>query len=414
MTIVPDHPSRLLGTGPRAAARQGAALFAVAGVLALVGILNQPEAGTRLLMIAATDLVVAATAWSLPWHRWGRLGPLLLAVPAFVVLGFSTWAFGGMATGTGPFFVLVFAWLGLHFPPWAAVAMAVPAAVAYIAPLLATGQPPAVVSSAVILLPVAVGVALLIAAQAGHLRRDRQRIERVERWRATLTAALAHDLRSPLTTVQLVLEELRGDSDVSPHRRDELSDAAIRQVARISRLTSGLLDLDRIETHGRLRLHLTPVPVGPAAREAAELLNTDVVQVRVEAGLTVVADPERLEQILVNLIGNALRHGAPPVVVCGTRDGPAVRIAVRDHGPGVPAEARERLFTRFGAVDEGAESVGLGLWIVRQLVHAHGGEVHHEPATPGAVLVVTLPAGGADQADAELRGVAHGSVPRNT
>lgn len=358
-----------------------------------MGMASQPQRTGALLVTATADLTVAAAAWYLPWSRWGRLAPLALAVPAFAVLGFSTWVFGGTATGTGPFFVLVYAWLGLHFPSWAPVAMSVPAAVAYVLPLVVTGQPPEVVSSALILLPVAVAVAMLIGAQADHLRRDRERVQRVERWRAALTAALAHDLRSPLTTVQLVLEELRGDGDrgLPAGHRERLVDTADRQVARIARLTSGLLDLDRIETHGTLRLDVVPVGVRAAAQHAAELLNA-TVEIDVDPALVVPADAERLEQILVNLVGNALRHGLPPVRVSAGLDGDTMRLAVRDHGPGVPAEARERLFTRFGSVSDRGDSVGLGLWIVRQLARAHGGDVHLESASPGAVLVVTLPA----------------------
>ena len=336
-------------------------MFALAGVLALVGMPSQPGGAGALLLIAVADLTVAGVAWLLPWSRWPRHAPLALAVPAFVVLGFSTWAFGGMATGTGPFFVLVFAWIGLHFAPSAAVIMGIPGAVAYVVPLVVTGQPPEVLSSAVILLPVAVAVALLIAAQAGHLRRERERIARVERWRAGLAATLAHDLRSPLATVQLVLEEVRSDSEVSAERRDQLVEIAVRHIARITRLTSGLLDLDRIETHGQLRLDLAPVAVRAAAEQAAGLLNV-AVRLEIEpVGLEMLADPERLEQILVNLIGNAMRHGQPPIVVGAERAGDHVRVTVRDHGPGVPDEARNRLFTRFGGASAHTDHVHVSM-----------------------------------------------------
>lgn len=373
-------------------------LFALAGLLGLVGITSQPDRAGALLAIAAADLTVAVVAWSLPWARWRPLAPLALVVPAFVVLGFSTWAFGGVAAGTGPFFVLVFAWAGLHFPPRALLAMAAPGAVAYLAPLVVTRQSPMVLSSAMILLPVAVAVSLLIAAQAGHLRRDRQRIRRVERWRAALTAALAHDLRSPLSAVQLVLEEL-DDPAVEPEYHANMRRMALRQVARMNRLIAGLLDLDRIEAHGRLRLDLGPVNLAEAVRQAVHLLNSEV-QAHIPADLVVPADAQRLEQILFNLLGNAVRHGRPPVVIRAVSDGAVVRLSVRDHGPGVPAPVAGHLFSRFGgdpdepgaAAGAGPASVGLGLWIVRQLARAHGGDVQHEPAQPGACFVVTLPA----------------------
>src|SRR5919201_3178484 len=95
--------SGLFGEEPGVAARQAAALFALAGFLAVVAMPLQPANIGHLVPIAVSDLAVTAMAWWLPWGRWGRYSPLVLAGPAFAVLGFSTWAFGGVATGTGPF-----------------------------------------------------------------------------------------------------------------------------------------------------------------------------------------------------------------------------------------------------------------------------------------------------------------------
>src|SRR5205807_9762828 len=100
---------KLGGEGPRVAARQGATLFALAGALALVGTAAQPDRSRVLVGVAVADLGVAALAWWLPWHRYPARAPLALSVPAFVILAASTWAFGGMAAGTGPFLVLVYA-----------------------------------------------------------------------------------------------------------------------------------------------------------------------------------------------------------------------------------------------------------------------------------------------------------------
>src|SRR4051812_13888537 len=108
----------LLGEGPRAAARQYSGLLAVAGGAALIGVPTQPERASVLLVIACVDAALAGLAWALPWARWPAYVPALLALPALVVLAVATWAFGGFAAGTGPFFVLLFAWLGLHFPMW--------------------------------------------------------------------------------------------------------------------------------------------------------------------------------------------------------------------------------------------------------------------------------------------------------
>src|SRR6266545_856951 len=123
--------SAFLGEGPRAAARQYAGLIALAAALALLGAANQPDRAVELLAIAAADESLAILAWAMPWDRWHRNFPALLALPALAVLAFSTWAFGGFAAGTGPFFVLVFAWLGLHFGPWVIAALTPPAVAAH-------------------------------------------------------------------------------------------------------------------------------------------------------------------------------------------------------------------------------------------------------------------------------------------
>jgi signal transduction histidine kinase len=111
-----------------------------------------------------------------------------------------------------------------------------------------------------------------------------------------------------------------------------------------------------------------------------------------DPALRVYADHERLEQVLVNLIANAVRHGRPPVHVTAEALGDTVRIAVRDHGPGVPPEHQGALFERFGGDSDHPDSVGLGMWIVRLLVEAHGGTVGYESAGPGARFIVSLPA----------------------
>src|SRR5207237_6129739 len=126
------------------------------------------------------------------------------------------------------------------------------------------------------------------------------------------------------------------------------------------------------------------VPGGRAVLNAVGYLNTSDVKVEVGPDLTAEADPQRLEQILVNLVANALRHGAPPVVVRGYVESGTARVEVVDHGPGVPAAVVPRLFTRFGDVGSDPTSVGLGLWIVDQLARAHGGTVRYEPGDPGA------------------------------
>ena len=384
--------SWLLGEGPRAAARQYAGLLAVAGVSALAGVPSQPERTSVLLVIAAADIALAVLAWALPWARWpGRL-PALLALPALVVLAFATWAFGGFAAGTGPFFVLLFAWLGLHFAAWIIASLAPLAAVAYVAPLVVTDRPPQVVGSVVVLIPTIVALGFLVSGQAAYQREQRATIERMERWRAALSSTLAHDIRSPLTCVQLTLESLQEtDQNLPTDAVQSMIAAALRQTLRIRRLTAGLLDAERVETKGGLRLERSRFPLRLAVDDAAAYLaGSDLVN-DVPRNLMVYADPERLEQMLINLSGNAVRHGKPPVVINAEQRPGGTQVTVRDHGGGVPDSAVPHLFSRFSNAGDNPQSIGLGLWIVRELARAHGGDVRYEPADPGACFVVTLP-----------------------
>ncbi|BBH69054.1 hypothetical protein ACTI_57390 [Actinoplanes sp. OR16] len=378
---------KLLGTGPREAARQAAVLLTVAGLLALLGIVNDRSHADRLVTVALCDALLAIIGFTLPWNRMRPWSPALLGLAAFAVLGLSTWSFGGVSTGTGPFLVLVYSWAALHFPRWILLLYLAPATVAFMLPLILTGQPQAVVGSAVILIPVALAVALLIEAQARHLRDDRARLARIEEWRAGMVSTLAHDVRAPLSTVRGVLEELQ-DSCSGVERR--MIDAALRQTARIARLADGLLDLHRIDSSGHLKLDRAAHPAQSLVKDALQYVRADAdIRTEIGPGVLIFVDKQRFEQILLNLVTNALRYGAPPVVISVVRDGPADRLEVRDHGPGIPDELRTRLFGQFAV--GGKQGVGLGLWIVRQLAEAHGGTAVAEARDPGVAMVVTFP-----------------------
>ncbi|GAA1647923.1 sensor histidine kinase [Actinoplanes couchii] len=382
-----NGPIRLLGTGPRAAARQAGVLLTVAGLLALLGILNDPGHSDRLLLVALCDAALALITLLVPWERLHPNSPAVAGIGAFGVLGLSTWSFGGIATGTGPFLVLLYAWAALHFPRWILGAYAVPATVAYLVPLIITGQSPIVLGSAFILLPAALAIAFLIEAHARHLRDDRRRLARIEQWRTAMINTLAHDVRAPLSTVRVVLEELR---ETATGQQARMLDAGLRQTARIARLADGLLDVHRIDSSGELKLDRAHHPAHALVKDALSYVRDDAdVRAEVDLDLRIFVDKQRFEQILLNLITNALRYGKAPVIVRVVRDGAFDRLEVRDHGPGIPETLRPRLFGQFAA--EGAQGVGLGLWIVRQFAAAHGGQASAEARDPGVAMVVTFP-----------------------
>ena len=222
----------------------------------------------------------------------------------------------------------------------------------------------------------------------------------VDAERRRLVADVSHELRTPLAALQAVLENLA--DGVAPPDTTTF-ETALAQTRRLSRLVAQLLDLSRLESGAvpveRRRIELAPL-LEQAVREA-EVVGRDVrVQARVEPrDLTAHVDPERLHQVLANLLDNATRHspsgGLVQVTAC--RAGDVVRLAVQDAGPGIPPADRERVFDRFTRADGSrtgaAGGSGLGLAIARWVVELHGGTIRAEQAVPppGCRVVVDLP-----------------------
>jgi two-component system sensor histidine kinase KdpD len=173
--------------------------------------------------------------------------------------------------------------------------------------------------------------------------------------------------------------------------RTELLGGADHQAGRLERLATDLLDLARLE-RGRLELSLQEVKLRDAVQAALAFADENGrYDVRIDPRITVRADPGRLEQIVVNLATNALRYGEPPFLAEAALSNGEVRLALKDHGPGVGPGEAETLFEPFRS-ESSAGSVGLGLAIVKALTEAQGGTVSYEPNTPrGACFSVRLP-----------------------
>jgi signal transduction histidine kinase len=231
------------------------------------------------------------------------------------------------------------------------------------------------------------------------------------RTRDEFISIASHELKTPLTPMKLQLQALlraaRGGADgLAP---DRLLAATVRfekLVGRVGALVENMLDVSRLGS-GKLTLRLEPTPVPQIVRDAVDRIAEEVeesgstLELHVDVGYSepLAVDRHRLEQVVVNLVGNAAKYapGSPIVVRCGRVDG-VHRIEIEDRGPGIGRADHQRIFERFErAVEDPMENsgLGLGLYIAREIVRAHGGELSvRSELGVGSTFVVELPARG--------------------
>lgn len=233
-------------------------------------------------------------------------------------------------------------------------------------------------------------------AELGHERAEVERLRRVDLARSEFVAVAAHEFRTPLTAILGVLSTLRvHGSALETAVREELLEGATAQTERLGRLVEDLLTVARIED-GVLRLNLEPVDARTLLLEAEQAsATTGRVQVELHRVDQVVCDADAIIRVLTNLLDNARKYapeGSRIMASVSQRDG-SVRFAVRDAGPGIPPEEREAVFERFRRAGNAAKpGSGLGLYICRGLVEAHGGTITIGDAPEGgAELAFTLP-----------------------
>jgi PAS domain S-box-containing protein len=235
--------------------------------------------------------------------------------------------------------------------------------------------------------------------------RDIEARKRLERLKSAFIANVSHELRTPLTAIKGSLALLLGGAvgDVNPEQRS-LLDVAHASTDRLVRLVNDLLDLGRLDA-ARLILHKRRVNLGSLVQTALEGIAVPAANARIRIETTVAADagpwldvdPDRIVQILTNLLANAIAFSpnGSRVRVSAQVQRREVRITVRDWGSGIPPEARETIFDRFVQADtqdrRAYGGTGLGLAIARQLAHAHGGRLGLGHARIGSVFHLWLP-----------------------
>lgn len=207
-------------------------------------------------------------------------------------------------------------------------------------------------------------------------------LETLDQARRDLVADAAHELRTPIAALRASLENM-----VDGVEDPDLPELLV-QVERLGHLADQLLDLSALEA-GAAHLTRRSFPVSELARDCR-------AEVSIPEDLRCDGDPDRLRQVVTNLVENAHRHapGTAVALRATSRTGGGVRLEVEDCGPGVAPEEADRVFDRFARSDRSRSSTGsgLGLAIARSIVELHGGDIHLEAAVPrGCRVVVELP-----------------------
>jgi two-component system, OmpR family, phosphate regulon sensor histidine kinase PhoR len=243
---------------------------------------------------------------------------------------------------------------------------------------------------------------------------DVTEVRRLETIRRDFVANVSHELRTPVSIIQANTETLLSGALEEPAQARRFLDAVRRNADRLGQLISDLLDISRIEA-GKYKIELRPLGMSSIARSVSKAVTEAcrrrgvLFEVDAPSDLKVRADPGALEQILVNLVENAVKYGPEGghIELVARGEGAMVRIEVRDEGPGIAPDQRRRVFERFYRVDPGRSrhmgGTGLGLAIVKNLTEAMGGDVGVDPREPqGSVFWVRLGRVGGEQGEVRV------------
>ena len=365
-------PLLLTWISPRsrhAPARSGEAVALGATVLAACLFVFGPWAPVRLEWLRRANFLIPLLMWAAI-----RFGPRGATAAAFVCSAGALW---GTVSGHDPFLRLG----GLRD--------AVVGLQLYVPLIVATF----------------LALAAVTAERSELLRREqaaRREAERAVQARDDFLAVAAHELATPLTPLQLELENLHrslGAAALTPGVQKRL-DRASRQTARLARLTERLLDVSRLAT-GKLTLEPTTFDFSEVVGEVVEEFRGEGTRAGAEITLAAPAavvghwDRLRSAQIVSNLLSNAIKYGGgKPIVVEVCESAEGVELRVTDHGSGIDAASMPRIFDRFerAAPERRRGGLGLGLYVAREIVEAHGGEIRVvSKLDSGSTFTVTLP-----------------------
>ena len=228
-------------------------------------------------------------------------------------------------------------------------------------------------------------------------------LERLNRIKSDFVSVVSHEFRTPLTSVQGFSELIR-DETLEAGEVREFADDINRNARRLSRMIGDMLDLDRLQS-GRTTIRQEPVDLYATVIEVAETLRPTAPQHTIALDLdptlpAVLGDRDRITQVFTNLLGNAIKYSPDggTITITSAREGAMARVAVRDQGLGIPADALESVFERYARVESGRgqsiQGTGLGLPIAQEIVELLGGKIWAESEDGrGSVFSVLLPFG---------------------
>jgi signal transduction histidine kinase len=237
-----------------------------------------------------------------------------------------------------------------------------------------------------------------------ELQRTNERLTELDRMKDEFVSTVSHELRTPLSSIRAFSEILEDDADMAPEQRRQLSRIVVQETERLTRLVEQILDFTKIESGSfpwaRESFDLVGV-VDEALAATSQLSrnrNIRVTREVPEGPLAISGDRDRLVQVVINLLSNALKYCEPDsgrVRIRLTRAEGQARLEVADNGPGISPEQRERIFEKFHQIRDTArgkpEGTGLGLAICKTIVEHHGGRIWVESLPgSGSTFIVTL------------------------
>jgi signal transduction histidine kinase len=236
-----------------------------------------------------------------------------------------------------------------------------------------------------------------------NLVQANEQLRELDQVKSNFISLVSHELRTPLTAIKgFIVTLFHYDKEIPEDKRRVYLGVLNEETDRLTRLINELLDISRIES-GRMEIQWRQVSVADIVQRVFDMLEVKANKVRLVKDFPddfprLSADPDKLEQVLVNLLGNALRYSPPEGTICvaGRRHEDGVVLEVRDQGPGVVFTEQEKVFDKFYRLDNETNrknpGTGLGLPICRALVNLHGGKIWLESeAGQGCRFFFTLP-----------------------